>query len=87
MRTALWTVLLLAGFVGGCTSDDYVRTEGVTPGQHGHADGRSLEIRCPEHPASGAGQASGFRERCRWCESRLRAGTDDIIINDIGLMG
>jgi len=22
---------LLAGFVGGCTSDDYVRTEGVTP--------------------------------------------------------
>ena len=32
MRTALWTVLLLAGFVGGCTSDDYVRTEGVTPG-------------------------------------------------------
>lgn len=32
MRTALGTVLLLAGFVGGCTSDDYVRTEGVTPG-------------------------------------------------------
>jgi hypothetical protein len=32
MRTALWTVLLLAGFASGCTSDDYVRTEGVTPG-------------------------------------------------------
>jgi hypothetical protein len=24
--------LLLAGFAGGCTSDDYVRSEGVTPG-------------------------------------------------------
>jgi hypothetical protein len=23
--------LLLAGFAAGCTSDDYVRTEGVTP--------------------------------------------------------
>ncbi|WP_027167353.1 hypothetical protein [Mesorhizobium sp. WSM3224] len=32
MRTALWTVLLLTGFASGCTSDDYVRTEGVTPG-------------------------------------------------------
>ncbi|RWL86923.1 MAG: hypothetical protein EOR68_17520 [Mesorhizobium sp.] len=32
MRIALWTVLLLTGFAGGCTSDDYVRTEGVTPG-------------------------------------------------------
>ena len=32
MRIALWTVLLLTGFVGGCTSDDFVRTEGVTPG-------------------------------------------------------
>lgn len=25
-------VLLLAGFAGGCTSDDYVRSEGVTSG-------------------------------------------------------
>ncbi|TIV51892.1 MAG: hypothetical protein E5V86_29105 [Mesorhizobium sp.] len=32
MRIALWTVLLLTGLAGGCTSDDYVRTEGVTPG-------------------------------------------------------
>jgi len=24
--------LLLSGIAGGCTSDDYVRTEGVTPG-------------------------------------------------------
>ncbi|AZO14271.1 MULTISPECIES: hypothetical protein [unclassified Mesorhizobium] len=32
MRIALWTVLLLTGLAAGCTSDDYVRTEGVTPG-------------------------------------------------------
>ncbi|MDX8451505.1 hypothetical protein RFM98_01920 [Mesorhizobium sp. VK9D] len=32
MRIALWTALFLTGFVSGCTSDDYVRTEGVTPG-------------------------------------------------------
>jgi|GEM_PF-1177954 len=32
MRGAPWIALFLAGFVGGCTSDDYVRTEGVTPG-------------------------------------------------------
>ena len=24
--------LLLAGLAGGCTSDDYIRSEGVTPG-------------------------------------------------------
>ncbi|RUX17629.1 hypothetical protein EOA23_32415 [Mesorhizobium sp. M2A.F.Ca.ET.042.01.1.1] len=32
MRIALWTVLLLTGLAAGCTSNDYVRTEGVTPG-------------------------------------------------------
>jgi hypothetical protein len=32
MRTALCIALLAVGFTGGCTSDDYVRTEGVTPG-------------------------------------------------------
>ena len=32
MRSAPWIALFLAGFVSGCTSDDYVRTEGVTPG-------------------------------------------------------
>ena len=31
MRLASCIALLLAGFAGGCTSDDYVRTEGVTP--------------------------------------------------------
>ncbi|WP_095087876.1 hypothetical protein [Mesorhizobium sophorae] len=33
MRLALRSsiALLLAGFAAGCTSDDYVRTEGVTP--------------------------------------------------------
>ena len=31
MRPALCIALLFAGFAGGCTSDDYVRTEGVTP--------------------------------------------------------
>jgi hypothetical protein len=30
MRPAFYIALVLAGFVGGCTSDDYVRTEGVT---------------------------------------------------------
>ena len=32
MRIALSIALMSLGFVGGCTSDDYVRTEGVTPG-------------------------------------------------------
>jgi hypothetical protein len=33
MRTVFCIALLLAGaFVAGCTSDDFVRTEGVTPG-------------------------------------------------------
>jgi hypothetical protein len=32
MRPALWLALTLAGLAGGCTSDDYVRTEGVTTG-------------------------------------------------------
>jgi len=32
MRIALCTVLLVTGFAAACTSDDYVRTEGVTPG-------------------------------------------------------
>jgi hypothetical protein len=32
MRIPVCIALLLAGFAGGCTSDDYVRTEGVTPG-------------------------------------------------------
>ncbi|UCI05294.1 hypothetical protein [Mesorhizobium sp. B1-1-8] len=31
MRPALCIALLIAGFAGGCTSDDYIRTEGVTP--------------------------------------------------------
>ncbi|TIS61941.1 MAG: hypothetical protein E5W93_05855 [Mesorhizobium sp.] len=31
MRLASCIALLLAGAVSGCTSDDYVRTEGVTP--------------------------------------------------------
>ncbi|WP_296737735.1 hypothetical protein [Mesorhizobium sp.] len=31
MRPALCLALLLASLAGGCTSDDYVRTEGVTP--------------------------------------------------------
>ena len=31
MRIASCIALLLAGFAGGCTSDDYIRTEGVTP--------------------------------------------------------
>ncbi|TPN88463.1 hypothetical protein FJ987_11885 [Mesorhizobium sp. CU2] len=31
MRIASCIVLLLTGFAGGCTSDDYIRTEGVTP--------------------------------------------------------
>jgi len=31
MRITLCIALLSVGFVGGCTSDDYVRTEGVTP--------------------------------------------------------
>ena len=30
MRAPLCIALLLAGFAGGCTSDDYTRTEGVT---------------------------------------------------------
>ncbi|MBZ9864356.1 hypothetical protein LB515_03110 [Mesorhizobium sp. CA15] len=30
MRIPLCIALLLAGFAGGCTSDDYVRAEGVT---------------------------------------------------------
>ncbi|RVD61879.1 hypothetical protein EN828_17235 [Mesorhizobium sp. M2D.F.Ca.ET.185.01.1.1] len=30
MRASLCLALLVAGFVGGCTSDDYTRTEGVT---------------------------------------------------------
>ena len=34
MRVALKSslALLLAGLAGGCTSDDYIRTEGATPG-------------------------------------------------------
>jgi len=32
MRSLSCIALLLAGFASGCTSDDYVRTEGVTPG-------------------------------------------------------
>ncbi|MBN9553004.1 MAG: hypothetical protein J0H31_30160 [Alphaproteobacteria bacterium] len=32
MRIFPCIALLLAVFAGGCTSDDYVRTEGVTPG-------------------------------------------------------
>ena len=32
MRPALWLALMLAGLAGGCTSDEYVRTEGVTTG-------------------------------------------------------
>ncbi|TPI35713.1 hypothetical protein FJW07_23025 [Mesorhizobium sp. B3-1-9] len=32
MRIPVCIALLLAGFAGGCTSDDYVRTEGVTLG-------------------------------------------------------
>ena len=34
MRVALRSsvALLLAGLAGGCTSDDYIRSEGVTPG-------------------------------------------------------
>jgi hypothetical protein len=32
MRPSLWLALTLAGLAGGCTSDDYVRTEGVTTG-------------------------------------------------------
>ncbi|TPI23294.1 hypothetical protein [Mesorhizobium sp. B4-1-1] len=32
MRIPVCIALLLSGFAGGCTSDDYVRTEGVTPG-------------------------------------------------------
>ena len=32
MRLVSCIALLLAGVVSGCTSDDYVRTEGVTPG-------------------------------------------------------
>ncbi|RWA75559.1 hypothetical protein EN836_11045 [Mesorhizobium sp. M1C.F.Ca.ET.193.01.1.1] len=31
MRLVSCIALLLAGVVSGCTSDDYVRTEGVTP--------------------------------------------------------
>lgn len=31
MRLAPCIALLLAGTLSGCTSDDYVRTEGVTP--------------------------------------------------------
>ncbi|OHV89152.1 hypothetical protein [Mesorhizobium sp. ORS 3428] len=31
MRVAPCIALLLAGALAGCTSDDYVRTEGVTP--------------------------------------------------------
>ncbi|RWM11198.1 hypothetical protein [Mesorhizobium sp.] len=31
MRPALCIALIFAGLAGGCTSDDYVRTEGVTP--------------------------------------------------------
>lgn len=31
MRLAPCVALLFAGFAGGCTSDDYIRTEGVTP--------------------------------------------------------
>ncbi|TKB16032.1 MAG: hypothetical protein E5V75_15415 [Mesorhizobium sp.] len=31
MRLAPCTALLLASALAGCTSDDYVRTEGVTP--------------------------------------------------------
>ncbi|WP_192243745.1 hypothetical protein [Mesorhizobium silamurunense] len=31
MRLAPCIALLLAGVLAGCTSDDYVRTEGVTP--------------------------------------------------------
>ncbi|RUW19316.1 MULTISPECIES: hypothetical protein [unclassified Mesorhizobium] len=31
MRLAPCIALLLAGALAGCTSDDYVRTEGVTP--------------------------------------------------------
>ncbi|MBZ9858507.1 hypothetical protein [Mesorhizobium sp. CA12] len=30
MRIPVCIALLLAGFAGGCTSDDYVRAEGVT---------------------------------------------------------
>ncbi|RRI02262.1 hypothetical protein EH240_12380 [Mesorhizobium tamadayense] len=30
MRLPPWIALLLAGAVAGCTSDDYVRAEGVT---------------------------------------------------------
>lgn len=30
MRASLCIALLVAGFVSGCTSDDYTRTEGVT---------------------------------------------------------
>jgi len=32
MRSDPCIAVLLAGFAGGCTSDDYVRTEGVTTG-------------------------------------------------------
>ncbi|SFP96783.1 hypothetical protein SAMN03159463_05262 [Mesorhizobium sp. NFR06] len=32
MRIRLCIALLLAGFVSGCTSDDYLRVEGVTLG-------------------------------------------------------
>ena len=31
MRPVFCIALLSAGLLGGCTSDDYVRTEGVTP--------------------------------------------------------
>ncbi|KUM24917.1 hypothetical protein AU467_28635 [Mesorhizobium loti] len=31
MRPALCIAVIFAGFASGCTSDDYVRTEGVTP--------------------------------------------------------
>ncbi|MDX8459934.1 hypothetical protein [Mesorhizobium humile] len=30
MRIPVCIALLLAGFAGGCTSDDYIRAEGVT---------------------------------------------------------
>jgi hypothetical protein len=32
MRILPCIALFLVGFAGGCTSDDYVRTDGVTPG-------------------------------------------------------
>ncbi len=75
--------LSLAGLSGGCTSDDYVRSEGVTPAagnaqavQYRHADGRSLAARRPEHQASCAGPARHAREWRRRPGSQRDDGTD-----------